>query len=78
MRFIYAILCVSFLFVGCQPKVDNSASEAFEKNSKTVLTLLEGFQKESIDYAAIYLDSLFLQTIEIFFSQPDGFVSECL
>lgn len=62
MRFIYAILCVSFLFVGCQPKVDNSANEAFEKNSKTVLTLLEGFQKESIDYAAFYSDSLVVQT----------------
>ena len=62
MRFIYAILCVSFLFVGCQPKVDNSANEALEKNSKTVLTLLEGFQKESIDYAAIYSDSLAVQT----------------
>jgi len=54
MRFIYAILCVSFLFVGCQPKVDNSANESFEKNSKTVLAVLEGFQNENLDYKAYY------------------------
>ncbi|RLD28403.1 MAG: hypothetical protein DRI75_06685 [Bacteroidetes bacterium] len=54
MRFIYSILCLSFLFVACQPAPDNSANEAFEKNSKTVLSLLEGFQNESHDYDILY------------------------
>jgi len=40
--------------MGCQPKADNSANEAFEKNSKTVLSVLEGFQNENLDYQAYY------------------------
>ncbi len=51
MKFIYSILCLSLLFVGCQPKPDNSANEAFEKNSQTVLANLEGFQNENLDYS---------------------------
>ena len=51
MKFIYSILCLSLLFVGCQPKPDNSANEAFEKNSQTVLANLEGFQNENQDYS---------------------------
>lgn len=54
MRFIYSILCVLFLFISCQPAPDNSANEAFEKNSKTVLAVLEGFQNENLDYQAYY------------------------
>ena len=37
--------------MGCQPKPDNSANEAFEKNSQTVLANLEGFQNENQDYS---------------------------
>lgn len=50
MKIIYSIICLSIMFVGCQPKVDNSAQEAFEKNCKTVLANLEGFQNENLDY----------------------------
>jgi len=31
--------------------LDNSANEAFEKNSQTVLAILEGFQSENLDYS---------------------------
>ena len=52
MKFIYSILILSILFVGCcQHETDNSANEAFEKNSQTVLTNLEGFQNENLDYS---------------------------
>jgi hypothetical protein len=54
MKFMYSILCLSFLFIACQPAPDNSANEAFEKNSKTVLTVLEGFQNEDLDHQAYY------------------------
>ena len=54
MKFIHSILCVSILFIGCQPKPDNSVNETFEKNSKTVLSYLEGFQNESLDYSVFY------------------------
>ena len=54
MKFLYSILCLSFLFIACQPAQDNSASEAFEKNSKTVLAALEGFQNENLNHKAYY------------------------
>lgn len=54
MKIIYSILFAGLFFVGCQPKPDNSAKEAFEKNSKTVMTYLEGIQNESLDYSSVY------------------------
>ena len=51
MKRIYSILCLSLLFIGCQPPPDNSSSEAFGKNSKTVLANLDGFQNENQDYS---------------------------
>ena len=50
MKLNYAYLCLSIFIISCQPVPDNSANEAFEKNSKTVLSYLEGMQNESIDY----------------------------
>ena len=54
MKIIYSSLFLAILLIGCQPEPDNSAKEAFEKNSKIVLTFLEGFQNESLDYSALY------------------------
>lgn len=51
MKLIYSLLTLSFLFVACQPKVDNSAKEAFEKNSETVRANLKGFESENVDYS---------------------------
>jgi hypothetical protein len=50
------------LFIACQPKVDNSANEAFEKNSKTVMANLEGWQNENLDYAMYAKDFTMLET----------------
>jgi hypothetical protein len=54
MKFIYSLLSLTFLFIACQPAPDNSANEAFEKNSKTVLTVLEGFQNENLNHQDYY------------------------
>jgi len=62
MKSIYSILFLSILFVGCQPKADNSANEAFEKNSKTVLSNLDGWQNENLDYAMYAKDFAMLET----------------
>lgn len=62
MKSIYAILFLSILFVGCQPKADNSVNEAFEKNSKTVLANLEGWQNENLDYSMYAKDFAMLET----------------
>ena len=61
MKFIYSTLCLSILLVGCQPAPDNSANEAFEKNSETVLSVLDGFQNETLDYSALYATDLIWQ-----------------
>lgn len=50
------------LFIACQPKPDNSADEAFEKNSKTVIANLEGWQNENLDYAMYAKDFALLET----------------
>lgn len=62
MKSIYAILFMSILFVGCQPKPDNSANVAFEKNSKTVLANIEGWQNENTDYSVYAKDFAMLET----------------
>jgi hypothetical protein len=51
MKLIYSLLILSIFFVACQPKVDNSAKEAFEKNSETVKANLKGFESENVDYS---------------------------
>ena len=51
MRILFFYLCFAFLLLGCKTEVDNSANEAFEANSKTVLGNLEGFQNENLDYS---------------------------
>lgn len=62
MKCIYSILVASILFIGCQPKPDNSANEAFEKNSKTVMANIEGWQKENLDYSMYAKDFVMLET----------------
>jgi len=62
MKITYSILLLSVLFIACQPKPDNSANEAFEKNSKTVLANLEGWQNEYIDYAMYAKDFAMYET----------------
>ncbi len=62
MKSVYSILFLSVLFVGCQPKPDNSANEAFEKNSKTVIANLEGWQNENLDYSMYAKDFAMLET----------------
>lgn len=56
MKFMYSILGLSLLFMACEAKVDNSADEAFEKNSQTVLANLEAWQAESMDYSQYAAD----------------------
>ena len=51
MKLFYAIICACILLVACAPPVDNSAQEAFEKNSQTVIDNLKGFQNENVDYS---------------------------
>lgn len=58
MKLFYFTLFVAILFIGCQPPADNSASEAFEKNSKVVLAEIEGWENENLDYDALYADDV--------------------
>ena len=56
MKSIIFYLSAVVLLVSCTPPVDNSANLAFEKNSKTVLANLDGWQNENIDYS-MYADN---------------------
>ncbi len=71
MKHLLTILCLTFLFIACQPAPDNSASEAFEENSKTVLTVLEGFQNENLDHQAYYATD-FVGLVTVFGSDKDS------
>lgn len=51
MKTLISIFCLLFVLASCQPKPDNSAQEAFDKNSKTVLANIEGWQNENLDYS---------------------------
>jgi hypothetical protein len=60
MKLFYAIICACILLVACVPPVDNSAQEAFEKNSQTVIDNLKGFVNENVDYSQ-YADDFILR-----------------
>jgi len=62
MKLIYSVLFVSLLFASCKPKSESAANEAFEKNSKTVLTYLQDVQNEKIDYSSFSKDFKSLNT----------------
>jgi hypothetical protein len=62
MKQIISLLFFSIIFIGCQEKVDNSAQEAFEKNSKTILANIEGWQNENIDYSVYSKDFVMRDT----------------
>lgn len=60
-QFIFYLGAVIF-FISCTAPVDNSANEAFEKNSKTVLANLQGWQNENTDYSMYADDFVMLET----------------
>jgi hypothetical protein len=64
MKLIYSTFILSLFLVSCMPvekEEDNSADLAFEQNSKTVMTFLEGYQNESLDYDALYSDDYLMR-----------------
>ena len=63
MRLLFFYLCYAFILLGCKTEVDNSANEAFEANSKTVLTNLKGFQNENVDYSMYAKEFSMLETM---------------
>jgi hypothetical protein len=57
MKFIYSTLILSLFLVSCMSETeetDNSSDLLFEQNSKTVMTYLEGYQNESLNYEELY------------------------
>jgi hypothetical protein len=67
MKHLFGLSLLSLFFVACQPpaenapEVDNSGQEAFERNSKTVMAFLEGYQNENLDYNSIYSENVILR-----------------
>jgi len=57
---MYAVMAL--LMMSCTAQVDNSADIAFEKNAKTVLANLKGWQDENLDYSMYADDFIMLDT----------------
>lgn len=62
MKTISFILCLSLLFIACQPKPDTTADDLFKKNSETVLANIKGWQDENLDYSMYAKDFAFRET----------------
>lgn len=60
MKPICILLLAFILMVSCQPQPDNTANEAFEKNSKTVLANIQGWENENLDYS-MYADDFIMR-----------------
>jgi hypothetical protein len=60
--FIYCLFALLVLNCSAPAPVDNSAQEAFEKNSKTVLDNLTGWQNENLDYSMYADDFAMIET----------------
>ncbi len=62
------------LLFACQPPVDNSAKEAFAKNSEVVMAYLDAWENESDNYADLFADDYL--SIPTSFGSPDSLVLE--
>ena len=66
MKTIYVPLILAIVLIGCKAETESSADDAadlaFEKNSKTVLANLKGFQNENLDYSVYADNSRMLET----------------
>ena len=58
MKLHYTLIFLVGMLYSCQNGVENTAGiDAFEKNSQTVMSYLNGYQKESLDYDALYSEN---------------------
>lgn len=65
MKPLFSVLLIALFIAGCQappPAPDNSAMEAFEKNCATVMSYLDAFQNENVDYSIFADDFVQLGT----------------
>ncbi len=62
MKLFYSIMGLSLLLAACQQPADNSANDAFKKNSETVKAYLKGFQAENVDYSIYAADFIMRDT----------------
>ena len=60
MRNTFFMICLVLCFIACQEKPDNTAQIKFEENSKTVMAMLDAWQKESPDYS-VYSDNVVIR-----------------
>lgn len=64
MKILLSVAITAALFLGCQGEnpEEKAAREAFETNSKTVISNLKGWQNENIDYSMYSADFVMLDT----------------
>jgi hypothetical protein len=73
MRNLMYLLFLGALVSGCQAAVDNSANEAFEKNSKVVMDYLASWQAENVDYAALFNENAWMRPTGVGSQDSMGF-----
>ncbi|MEO9967409.1 MAG: hypothetical protein ABJF11_16545 [Reichenbachiella sp.] len=69
MKLIKISACLIIILAGCQPP-QQAGNDAFEKNSKTAMAYLEGFQNESLDYASLYAEDVVIRGTGV--NDPDS------
>jgi hypothetical protein len=62
MKIMYAMFCLTLIFVGCKAEPDNSAYELFEENSKVALKSITDWENETLDYSIFAEDAIALNT----------------
>lgn len=61
MKLLNSMICALLILGACQQPQDNTANEAFEKNSKVIMAYIEGYQSENLDYDAWYADDVVIR-----------------
>ncbi len=65
MKSLITIISIGLFMVGCQPPVDNSAQETFEKNSAAVLEYLQAWEMESLDYDKYFAENAWVRPTSV-------------
>ena len=65
MKITKVLMGMVLLAAACQPPMDNSANELFEKNSKAVTSYIDGYVNENLDHAAFYSPDIIFQSTSV-------------
>ncbi len=65
MKITNVLMGLALLAAACQPPVDNSGYELFEKNSATILGYIEAMENETLDHDSFYSPDILFQSTSV-------------